>query len=61
MARFLCAGEAVHLEHADLEVAGRAERRVVEGGAAVRLTEADVLVHPNGLTVTEKAINITAV
>lgn len=47
----LGAGEAVDLEHADLEVAGGAERRVVEGGAAVRLAEADVLVHPDRLPV----------
>lgn len=42
-------GEAVDLEHADLEVSARAERRVVECQAAVRLAVADVLVHPDSL------------
>lgn len=49
--RSLGAGEAVHLEHADLEVAAGAERRVVERGAAVSLAEPYVLVHPYCLPV----------
>lgn len=44
--------EAVHLEDPDLEVPARAQRRVVEGRAAVSLAEPDVLVHPDRLAVT---------
>lgn len=44
--------KAVHLEDSDLEVPARAQRRVVEGRAAVSLAEPDVLVHPDRLAVT---------
>lgn len=47
----LRAREAVHLQHADLEVPAGAQRRVVEGRAAVRLAEPNVLVHPDRLPV----------
>jgi len=45
----LDAHEAVDLQHPNLEVARRTQRRIVEGLAAVRLAKAYVLVHPDGL------------
>lgn len=44
--------ESVHFEHSYFEITGNAQRRVVECLAAVRFAEADVLVHPDRLSLT---------
>lgn len=43
---FLVTGKAVNLEYFDLEIAVRAERRIIERSAAVRFPEAYIFVHP---------------
>lgn len=47
----LRACKAVNLQDANLEVPGGTERRIVEGGTAVRLAVSDVFIHPYCLTI----------
>lgn len=49
---YLSAHKSVNLQHANLKVARGTQRRIVERLTPVRLAETNVLVHPNGLSVT---------
>lgn len=53
LCKLLSAYKAINFKHSNLEVAGRAERWIVEGLAGVRLAETNVFVHPDCLAVTK--------